>query len=429
MRRSPRFPPYPTKPHSSGQARICVNGHTHYLGKYDSPQSHAEHQRLYTEWRAGRLGRPATTARKAVTIEDIVARFFVEARAGRYLDVEGQPKAELQNYRHSFGPLLALHGTTPAIDFDARALVVVRDAMASGMWMSAKQKARAAKSKRKIGWSRSVCNRSLVRIKTFAKWAERSGFLPEGRHHHLCTVPGFESGSFGVRETDDVPPVPEEVIEATLAKCNPVVRSLLQVLLHTGARPSEIRTLRGQDINTSGRVEIAKGYWVTLPGVWTVHLRRHKTAYLRRRRIILFPKPAQEALAWLLAERGQEDYLFSPRHAMEMRRVERRAARKSKVQPSQVDRSKPGAKRRPGEFYKQTHLARSVTYACRAAGVPPWHPYQLRHNAAVNLIANYGWEIARIALGHSTEEMTRRYGHDDLRKVAAAFAQGSRDSA
>jgi len=52
--------------------------------------------------------------------------------------------------------------------------------------------------------------------------------------------------------------------------------------------------------------------------------------------------------------------------------------------------------------------------------VPAWSPNQLRHSAATRLVSLYGWDVARIILGHRSVEVTRIYAADDLKKAAAA---------
>ncbi len=36
----------------SGRAVVRIDGHDHYLGPYDSPESHERYERLIAEWRA-----------------------------------------------------------------------------------------------------------------------------------------------------------------------------------------------------------------------------------------------------------------------------------------------------------------------------------------------------------------------------------------
>lgn len=67
-----------------------------------------------------------------------------------------------------------------------------------------------------------------------------------------------------------------------------------------------------------------------------------------------------------------------------------------------------------------------ITPAGLAADLRPaecWHPHQLRHNAATRLVEQFGWETARIVLGHKSLAATRIYALDNLRQAAEAVAQ------
>jgi integrase len=101
----------------------------------------------------------------------------------------------------------------------------------------------------------------------------------------------------------------------------------------------------------------------------------------------------------------------------------RRRLRKTRVQPSQVDRSKPFAKKRPGKLYSRVSYQRAIRRACDRAGVPHWTPNQLRHLAATKIRAAYGLEAAQVILGHSKADVTQIYAARDLDKARLIVAQ------
>src|SRR5262249_25407707 len=82
---------------------------------------------------------------------------------------------------------------------------------------------------RPLSWCRKVCTRQLGRLKTFFKWAESEEHVPRGTWHALQTVPGLEAGEAGVRETDDVLPIPEGHLPRIVAQLNPVVSVMVRV--------------------------------------------------------------------------------------------------------------------------------------------------------------------------------------------------------
>jgi hypothetical protein len=133
---------------------------------------------------------------------------------------------------------------------------------------------------------------------------------------------------------------------------------------------------------------------------------------------------------------------------MEARRLQRRQQRKSKVQPSQIDRRKAKARRRPGERYTVRSYYHAVMAACDRAFPPPaplaraegetakewqarltpdqqaeleawrqahrWHPNQLRHTRGTDVRRHYGLEAAQVILGHQRADVTQIYAERDL---------------
>jgi integrase len=113
-------------------------------------------------------------------------------------------------------------------------------------------------------------------------------------------------------------------------------------------------------------------------------------------------------------------------------------------------------KRKPGERYAVDAFRRAVTYgidkadrearkardrAMRQVGemqedektpykvkkheriVPSWHPHQLRHTAATRLRKQYGIEMARVILGHSSIEVSELYAEIDLEAAKEVMSQ------
>lgn len=93
----------------------------------------------------------------------------------------------------------------------------------------------------------------------------------------------------------------------------------------------------------------------------------------------------------------------------------RRALRKSPVQPSQRDRSKARPRKKPGDQYTVSSYRRAIQVACRKAGVPCWHPHQLRHSAATDIRRRFGLEASRVILGHGDVRATQIYSEEDRR--------------
>jgi integrase len=177
----------------------------------------------------------------------------------------------------------------------------------------------------------------------------------------------------------------------------------------SGARPGEICQMRTCDLDTSGRV------WVYTPG-------SHKSEHHDRQRHIYFGPQAQSILRpWLKTDLAA--YLFSPREAMEVRWAEQRRNRKTKVQPSQQCRRAQKPEKRPGDCYTTDSYRMAITKGCDKAGVPHWHPHQLRHNAGTRLRKEFGVDIARIILGHTSPIVSEIYAELDKEKALAVVGK------
>jgi integrase len=63
----------------------------------------------------------------------------------------------------------------------------------------------------------------------------------------------------------------------------------------------------------------------------------------------------------------------------------------------------------------------AIRYGCRKAEVPNWHPNQLRHNAATSLCKEFGLDVARVILGHSSPAVTEVYAEVDREKAISVM--------
>jgi integrase len=189
----------------------------------------------------------------------------------------------------------------------------------------------------------------------------------------------------------------------------PTVAELLRLQLLTGSRSGEMCIMRACDIDMTGTV-------------WLYKPHRHKTEHKGKGRVIVLGPRAQEIVKRYLKP-NVEAYLFCPREAMEAWRQTLRQKRKSKVQPSQVNRKKRRPRRVPGEKYTPNSLASAVRRACRTHSLPCWHPHQLRHLAATQIRREYGVELARIILGHATAFTTEIYAETDRAQAMEVIAK------
>jgi integrase len=378
--RTPRTPSYRHhKP--SGQAVVTLGGRDIYLGPYGTKASKTAYDRAIAEWLAG--GRRRASQAQLV-IAELVPRYNKHVGP---LYASNEPR----NIRLALKPLRVLYGTTPACEIGPLALKAVRQTFVDS------------------GLSRGEINKRTRRIVRFFKWAAAEELVDASVYQALKAVEGLKRGQGSVRESEPVKPVADVLVNAVKPHVSRQVCAMIELQRLTGMRPGEACMMRTCDINTQGRI-------------WEYRPESHKTAHRGKCRVIFIGPQAQEILKpWLRTELGA--YLFQPCESIAERRANMRANRKSRVQPSQQCREKAMPKRRPGERYRPDSYRWAIAKACEKAGVDAWHPHQLRHSAATRLRREFGLDVARAVLGHSSPVVTEVYAELDQAKAQEAMGK------
>jgi integrase len=215
------------------------------------------------------------------------------------------------------------------------------------------------------------------------------------------------------------------------------VRGLVEFQRLTGCRPGEACVIRRCDLDT-GR------------SVWLYRPVQHKTMHHGKARLIAIGPQAQALLKEFFTA-DLDAYVFSPARAVEERRAEKSANRKTPRYPSHMARNaakrKAAPKRAPKDRYDRASYTRAVARACDEAFPPPvplaqrddetaaewtarltdeqkarlaewrkshrWHPNQLRHAYATRVRRLHGLEAAQVLLGHSRADVTQVYAERD----------------
>lgn len=383
----PRVPSYRLHK-STGLAVVTIAGRDLYLGKFGTPESRAEYDRIVAEWLgAGRARGPTDRDDRCpdLTVNEVMDRYLDHVDG--YYRKDGAPTTEARDIRYAIRAIRGLYGARPAREFGPLALKATRQQMIDGGRLC-----------------RAEINKRVGRIVRAFKWAVSEELVPPSVHDALRAVPGLRRGRTEARESDPVRPVPDAFVDAVRPHVDRRIWSMIELQRLTGMRPGEVVLMRAADLDVSGRV------WFYVPS-------RHKTEHHGRERSVPIGPRAQEVLRpWLRPE--LDAYLFSPADADAERKAAMRAARKTKVQPSQRDRRKPDPKRTPGACFTVRSYWSAIRRACDKAGVPRWHPHQLRHNFATFARKQFGIDVAQIILGHSTVATTAIYAERDREKAA-----------
>ena len=320
----------------SQQGVVTLNGHDCYLGRWPRdqedppPEVQAEYDRRIAEWLANGRQLSGTSAGQVAdggrSVSELIAGFWLHAER-HYVHPDGKPTSELKDFRFSLRPLKRLYGHTAAKDFGPLALKAYRQALVDGSWLTEEEKAERRESGHKIGCCRGVANQRTGRIRRLFRWAVEQELVPPAVLQALQAVRDLPTGRGHARETEEVKPVADAVVEATLPFLRPQVRAMVLLQRHAGMRPGEVCIMRGIDIDMSGPV------WTYTPVSDSGPAGKHKTAWRGHRRIIQLGPKAQAVLRpWLRL--NLTDYLFQPREAEQQRDKERAAKRKTPRTPS-----------------------------------------------------------------------------------------------
>jgi integrase len=367
------------------------------LGKYGTPQSCAEYLRVLAEWEANgrRCPQPVASA-PDLTVNELLLAFWQHAEQ-HYRRPDGTPTAEIDCLRAALRPLRQFYGHTPVKDFGPLALKAVRQRMVESV-----------DERTKRPWCRRTINLHTYRIRSVFKWGVEQEMVPASVLHALQALRGLQKRRSAARESEPVKPIPEAFVEAVLPFVTPPVRAMIDLQRFTGMRPGEVVIMRAIDLDTTGKV------WLYRPGSDQAD-GAHKTAWRGHGRVIAIGPRAQEILKPCL-KTDLHAYLFSPRESMEGVRAERRRNRKTPVRAEQPRKRKP--KRQPGEHYLVSSYRQAVIKGCVKAGVPEWHPHQLRHTKATEIRREAGLDAARAVLGHRSPAITEVYAEIDATKAA-----------
>jgi integrase len=300
---------------------------------------------------------------------------------------------EVEQIKYALRPLKSLYGRTTASGFGPLALKAVRQRMIDD------------------GLCRTEINKRVGRVKRVFAWGVENELIPASVFHGLQAVKGLARGRSEARESEPVKPVPEAFVDALEGHVAPQVWAMIQLQRLTGMRPGEVTVMRTCDLDTSGTV------WIYTP-------EKHKTARLGYRRQIYFGPRAQKVLRpWLRTD--TQAYLFQPKEAVAWQLEQRRINRKTPI--SWGNRPGSNRQRRPkrvaSDFYRVGAYGLAITRGCKKAGVPEWHPHQLRHNAATWLRKEFGLDVARVVLGHRSAAVTETYAELDFAKAAEVMGR------
>lgn len=370
-----------------------------YLGKYGTPESKAEYERLLTEIRTT-PSVPITARTGGATVNECLVAFIRHA-AVHYKGADGKPTRELGEYRALVRLLRELYGHTPAASFGPLALKAVRQRLVEA------------------GLCRPLVNRRIGRVKRLFKWLASEELVPSTTYQALTTVSGLQKGRTPAPEPEPVRPASDADVVSTLPFLPAAVAGMVELQRLSGMRPGEVCRINPRDMDRSGNV------WVYRPT-------RHKTDWRGLSRTVSIG-PRGQAILERFTPADPSGYYFSPVKTMADARAARASARKTPRWPSHMARNaakrKKNPLRVPAAHYDPMSYCKAVAEAIDKANaardrhladcgpnlpvVQKWKPNQLRHAHATQIRKQYGIEAAQISLGHSRADVTQVYAERD----------------
>jgi integrase len=314
--------------HPCGTARAVwtdPSGIRHFRmlpGAHDSEESKTAFGRLQLELATSPSA--VTAVSSGVSINELMLA-YIEHAAKHYLGPDGKPTNEQLLVKIVSRNTRAVYGDLPAAEFGPLALKAVRQKFID------------------LGWCRNTVNQQVERLRRIFRWAVAEELIPPSVHAALVAVPGLRRGRTEATDNEPVKPVESAIVDATLPRLGRHVRTMVELQRVTGMRPGEVCRMRLADIDRTGTP------WVYRPT-------RHKTQHLGKDRTVMIGPKGKALIEAFIAGGTVLDpsgLLFSPRRMRQERFIAMRAKRKTKVQPSQVDRrtTNPDPRKLPAEQY------------------------------------------------------------------------------
>ncbi len=220
-----RLPSY--RRHSSGQARVTINGKDFMLGEFGSPESHEAYARIIAEYKA--TGNSPSFGKQALKLEDVLYDYLQHAKA-YYND-----GSEYQNLKLAIRPVFELYGSVPADSFGAAEFKAVREWWLSTPIQYARKKKADPKEVKQFR-SRQYVNKCMNKLLRVLKWAVASGMFPTNNFIAIKCIEPLKRGRCGAREAKRIGTVTDSLVEATLKHLTQVLSDMVRFQQLVGCR-------------------------------------------------------------------------------------------------------------------------------------------------------------------------------------------------
>ncbi len=362
------------------RAFIRLHGRKRFLGEWGSVAAQKAYESVCAEIAA--CGTSVVVHRTDVRSFDLMDAYLSFAR-GYY----AQSPKEIDHVKRLIKRWNELYEDVEVDDIGPRRLKVWRDHLI-----------------RKYKLARPTVNESVNRLRRIVRWGVEEEIVPAAVSQALDAVAPLRKGRSAAREGIKRRPVPEDHVYKVFPFLSRQIRTVIELELLTATRPGEVLSMRPIDIDTTGDC------WIYTP-------EHHKNEWRDHDRTILLGPRCQALIKPFLIDRAVNKPLFSPAEA----EADRRKALFLKRKTPMSCGNRAGTNRKaepelsPGERYTADSYRRAVERACKAAGVPVWTPYQLRHAGTQRLLKKVGnRDAVRETIGWSSDGMIDNYSQRNL---------------
>lgn len=221
--------------------------------------------------------------------------------------------------------------------------------------------------------SHKTINGKINAVKDLFDWAAKQGIgISDIQLDCILKYKLVKENDPSCNRSIKILPIPEELFKRLLPFLSEGIRDMAILQALTGCRAGDVCNMKYCEIVTDMSdkrckeacitADMAQGAWVFFPTHYKGSERGKENYWYR------IGKDEKEILNPYLSDpdRLLDDYVFSPRKSVEIFRNKQRQERKSKVQPSQKDRSKTDS-RKPGDHYTTSAYDQGFDRACKKA--------------------------------------------------------------
>lgn len=220
--------------HSSGQARVTLNGKAFYCGPWGTAEAHARYAELIRAWQ-DRGEQPAERAphptQASLRLGDLLQQFLDHVDAtGRYRK-NGAPTTHRAEFVNVIDSLTTFAGKVPVARMTEATLVAWRDLL-----------------ERNRALTRTGINRKVGKVVQMLRWGRARGLVPKVVWADVYATEPLRRGEVGDRPEHGRPrrPVALDEVEKVAAHCAPQVGDMLRLQALCGMRPGEVLQMLGR---------------------------------------------------------------------------------------------------------------------------------------------------------------------------------------